>query len=107
MNRNVFESKKLGGDKCWYCGVRLFPGTKLSDHFWPKYLGGKLKISCCKNCNSLKGSLTPLGFIEILRFKQSKETDSNKCQLYSRMIIATQTLWELTKIDTEDFKIYH
>jgi len=101
MTINVSLSRKLGGDKCWYCGCKLTPWNKTSDHFWPECLGGRLKVSCCRNCNSLKGTLTPVGFIDML--KLLKENGQYNAAKIDRMINATQTLWD--RIDKQDLKL--
>lgn len=73
--RNVYTSFTLGSDKCWYCGEVLFPSTSTADHFWPKSMRGRLKVSCCSNCNRMKGNLTSNGFIDLLKSLKKKHPD--------------------------------
>jgi len=95
---SVYEAKKLGGDKCWYCGDDLFASTKTVDHFWPKSMQGRLKVVCCANCNRMKGSLTPNGFIALINSMKNKHGKYQPWQKrFERMVYATETLWERIK----------
>lgn len=95
---SIYDSKKLGNNKCWYCGCELYISTKTTDHFFPKHMGGRLKVVCCKNCNQEKKGLTPNGFIEHLKKLKNKHPDYQPWQKrFNRMINATQTLWERVK----------
>ena len=53
---------------CFYCGIKLDPGTFTLDHFIPRSSGGSNTtenlVPCCKSCNSVKGT----GDIDRLRF---------------------------------------
>jgi len=95
---SIYDSKKLGKNKCWYCKCELNQINKTSDHFFPRYMGGRLKVVCCKNCNQEKKDLTPNGFIEHLKKLKNKYPDYQPWQKrFDRMINATQTLWERVK----------
>lgn len=95
---NVYETKKLGGDTCWYCGITLIPQIRTMDHFWPKSMRGRIKVSCCLNCNRLKKNLTPNGFVDLLKeLKQKSPAKDPQTNIYDRMIFATETLWVKVK----------
>ena len=97
QDKSVYKGITLGGDRCWYCGEHIPAGSyrRTADHFWPKHLGGRLKVRCCKNCNNEKRHLTPNGFIEHL--DKLKRTQPHYALRFDRMITATSTLWELVK----------
>ena len=91
---SVFEHCSLGDDKCWYCGIQLSNNTKSKDHFWPKSMGGRLKVACCKNCNGMKKNLTPKEFIRHLKYMKGKHPDHAPWQKkFDRMIHSTMSLW--------------
>lgn len=95
---SVYENKTLGDKHCWYCGEWLFDKSKTKDHFFPKLLGGRLRVICCRNCNGMKGHLTPIAFIAYLH--QIRALTPHKQNLhpkFDRMITATQTLWDRVK----------
>jgi Zn-finger protein len=95
---SIYDSIKLGGDKCWYCATDLFPSTKTKDHFWPKSLGGRLCVVSCANCNRMKGNFTPVGFVIYL--KELKKNNCDKAPFqdkFDRMIVATSSLWDRVK----------
>ena len=95
---SVYDYASLGDNKCWYCGDVLFPSTKTKDHFWPKSLGGRLKVCCCKNCNALKRNLTPNEFIKLMEKLKNKHPHYAPWQKrFDRIINATETLWEKVK----------
>ena len=105
---NVFKYKKLGSEShCWYCGCYLTHQNTSTDHFWPKHLGGRLRVSCCKACNKFKNDLTPTEFIFKLGLSKNVcpseflrvNIDYNILPDFDRMINATQTLWN--KINKE------
>ena len=99
---NVYDSIILGQDHCWYCGDDLTNSRfrKTKDHFWPKVLGGRMKVVCCKNCNMEKKSMTPVGYItylegKLLAFKHNGM--GMLIKVYERKIRATKTLWDKCK----------
>jgi len=94
---SVYDGKKLGGDRCWYCAEYIPNGSyrRTADHFWPKHMKGRLKVVCCKNCNDEKKGLTPNGFIEHLNKLKAKQP--YYASKFDRMINATVTLWERVK----------
>lgn len=100
---SVYEYKKLGRDNCWYCGEFIPVGSfrRTADHFWPKKLGGRLRVVCCSNCNSMKGCLTPIEFINYLNDRYAIHSKASKNNPFlptiTRMITATQTLWDRVK----------
>lgn len=57
--------KSWRGQRCTYCTRELMhPNSKsrtaaTRDHAIPKSHGGTLKVSCCIQCNGLKGNMTP------------------------------------------------
>ncbi len=100
-NLSVFDNRTLGNtEKCWYCGAE---GHTNADHFYPKSLGGKLKVRSCKNCNCDKADLTPLEWMNYLRLKRGRWQRNKVKSLESqakfeikkldRMIKASLTLW--------------
>ncbi len=94
---SVYIGKKLGGDRCWYCGVSIPVGSyrRTADHFFPKSMNGRLKVVCCKNCNDEKKNLTPNGFI--IHLEKIKKKQPAHIEKLNRMINATQTLWDRVK----------
>jgi 5-methylcytosine-specific restriction endonuclease McrA len=92
---SVYIPHPFIGDHCWYCGDHFTSWNYTKDHFWPKHMGGRLKVPCCKNCNNEKAHLTPLGFIEKLNKMKTKHPAHVK--RFDRMINATQTLWDRVK----------
>ena len=95
MLLSVFQYKKLGADKCWYCGDDLFASTKTQDHFYPRSKGGRLMVACCRNCNGMKSDLTPPEFIDEIRILKTKHHPKKEWQSkFDRMIVATETLWD-------------
>jgi len=106
MKLSVYESRKLGNDKCWYCGSDLFTSAKSSDHFYPKQKKGRLKVVCCANCNRMKGNLTPLEFINLLKSLKKKHPDYQPFQKkFDRMIRATESLWNRVKWSIKNYGI--
>lgn len=81
----------MGGLDCHYCARRLldlkvdtFRRSKLSatrDHVLPKCLGGRKTVWACRQCNNLKGDLTPEQWSKVMatfpiwwkRFKTTAE----------------------------------
>jgi hypothetical protein len=95
---SIYDSIKLGDDHCWYCGKELYPSTRTQDHFFPKSKGGKLMVSCCENCNLMKGDLTPVEFIDYVRSLKGKHPEYQPWQKkFDRMIQSTESLWESVK----------
>lgn len=90
---SIIHSKKLGDNRCWYCGEGTNYRTKTADHFYPKSKGGRLKVVCCRNCNTLKADLTPPEFIEHIEHLKIKHRNIYSAK-FNRMINATKTLWE-------------
>ena len=106
---NVFTVRTLGNHKkCWYCGA---DGETTADHFWPKSLGGRLKVRACAWCNRLKADRTPLEWITRIDYMLAKCKAGKGCKgkdfIHSvcpagckhrlkllRMRLATLTLWE-------------
>jgi hypothetical protein len=98
---SVYRSRTLGNKyKCWYCGEE---GETESDHFYPRSLGGMLKVCSCKKCNNEKADLTPLEWINYLRLVRNR-WQRNKIKFLQgqaeaeiikidRMIRASLTLW--------------
>lgn len=77
---NVFKPKTYGNrNKCFYCGSK----KQSLDHFYPKSLGGKLKVPCCLECNRKKGCLIPEKWVDLMK------TDLPK---YSRKINKVENL---------------
>ena len=90
---SIYKPVNLGNfDKCWYCGET---SITTADHFYPKSLGGRLKVRCCKDCNEIKKDLTPEEWIEFI--KEQKLKFPKFVRKYNRMIMATETLWERVK----------
>lgn len=58
-------SRKGKGHRCAYCDRILEATTSLSrvaatkDHAVPQCLGGTETVWCCRQCNSIKGKLSP------------------------------------------------
>jgi hypothetical protein len=99
---SIYENRTLGGDHCWYCGDWLFEGIKTKDHFWPKSRGGRLMVRCCKNCNGMKGHMTPLIFIAYVKeLKAENPAKQNLFPRFDRIIHATQTLWDRVRWSIE------
>jgi 5-methylcytosine-specific restriction endonuclease McrA len=76
-------------NECFYCGKKC---TTTLDHFYPKCLGGKLKVNCCLECNLEKGSRVPKAWIKHnLNKMQTMESEHEiiKCE---KIINATQSL---------------
>ena len=107
---NVYQPRTLGNKiKCWYCGSN---GPTEGDHFYPKSLGGRLKVRSCIKCNREKGDLTPLEWINYLnvlinrcrkhnggcdRGQFIKSLCPDNCMEYEkllRMRYASLTLWK-------------
>lgn len=83
MAYNIFKPKTLGNEyKCWYCGIEGFKMTK--DHFYPRWLGGKLMVRCCHNCNGLKAGKTITQWIDWI--------ETNNHPQKERMLRATVSL---------------
>lgn len=93
---SIYKSfRTIGGKYCYYCGQELFQDiNKTADHFWPKSLGGYLKVKCCKKCNKLKDNMTPNQWIEYLKTKGSQYYTLDQI---NRMIQATKSLWGKVK----------
>ena len=95
---SIYEGRSIGNfDKCWYCGVDC---KTTADHFWPKSLGGRLKVRACANCNREKKGLTPNGWAKYLKGQRDKFEKTGFKHLvikYDRMITATESLWERVK----------
>jgi len=98
---SIYKARTLGNRyKCWYCGEE---GETTGDHFYPKSLGGRLKVRSCKKCNSEKDDLTPQEWINHLRLirnhwkgnkiKSLQEQADAKIARIDRMINASLTLW--------------
>jgi hypothetical protein len=88
---NVFQARSLGNPyKCWYCGAE---GHTNGDHFYPKSLGGRLKVRSCNACNNEKADLTPLEWINYLRLKRGR-WQRNKVRS-----LEDQAKYEITKLD--------
>lgn len=107
---NIHSRRTLGNpSKCWYCGA---VGRTEGDHFYPKSLGGVLKVRSCVPCNREKADLTPLEWLNYLEQlmrncqrsrkgcthgKYIKSTCTPHCSEYAkfqRMHRATSTLWQ-------------
>jgi hypothetical protein len=102
---SIYNPITLGNKyKCWYCGEDGFTNA---DHFFPKSLGGRIKVRSCIRCNSEKADLTPSGWMDYLRsyiirlqknkIKSLDEFCKKEIPRTERMIIATQTLWKRVK----------
>lgn len=98
---NIHQARSLGNrEKCWYCGAE---GPTTGDHFYPKSLGGRLKVRSCIPCNSDKADLTPLEWMNYLRIMRGRwQRNKATClegqakyeiEKLDRMIRATLTLW--------------
>lgn len=97
-NLGVYTSKTLGGKHCYYCGIELYENVnKSKDHFWPKSLGGTLKVYCCLTCNALKKNMTPMGFVKHLRNLKKHTKDKFFINKLDRMIKSTTDLWSRVK----------
>jgi hypothetical protein len=60
----VYSRRTLGNHKrCWYCGAWC---ETEGDHFYPKSMGGVLKVRCCVPCNREKADRTPLEWVAYL-----------------------------------------
>ncbi len=95
---SVYNPRTIGGKHCYYCGIELYEGiNKSKDHFWPKSLGGRLKVRCCKSCNTMKKNFTPEGFIAHLQSLKKLNPDRYFSLKLDRMIFATQGLWRKIK----------
>src|ERR1044072_5752757 len=55
------KKRRLGSDKCWYCGKKLLSIEVTIDHVVPKALGGSNlkdnKVIACRKCNEDKGMI--------------------------------------------------
>lgn len=66
-------SKRGRGYQCTYCERRLeavgsrslVAATK--DHVVPKSHGGQRTVWCCRQCNTLKGNMTPVEWSNFMR----------------------------------------
>lgn len=98
---NVHQRRTLGNPyRCWYCGLE---GLTEGDHFYPKSLGGQLKVRSCIACNREKANLTPLEWMNYLRLirgrwqrnkvKSLENQAKTEIIKIDRMIRATLTLW--------------
>lgn len=98
---NIHQTRSLGNrEKCWYCGSE---GPTTGDHFYPKSLGGRLKVRSCISCNNQKADLTPLEWMNYLRLVRNRWSrnrvkfleEQAKAEIIKidRMIRATLTLW--------------
>jgi len=96
------------GTHCWYCKREYSttrclynrPGAPLEktvDHIIPRSGGGnntsRNKISCCNDCNALKGNKTLLQFIDYLDILLLK--GSGYCNMYPLLKIITNSTWKL------------
>lgn len=99
---NVYKTWTLGDhSKCWYCGDGC---CSTADHFWPKSMGGRLKVRCCRNCNTNKKDLTPTEWIEYIEEVIERLSTTNhlkQLERWKRMKVATETLWDRTKWSVE------
>jgi hypothetical protein len=98
---NIHQARNLGNrEKCWYCGAE---GPTTGDHFYPKSLGGRLKVRACTSCNNAKADLTPLEWMKYLRQTRNRwsrikskflqeQADAEIAKI-NRMLRATFTLW--------------
>lgn len=88
---SIYDSKTLGNKtKCWYCGC---VGVMTKDHFWPKSMGGLLKVYCCREHNRAKGDKLPKEWIQLINSKISDEDNPDEIIRLRRMKRATLTLW--------------
>jgi hypothetical protein len=75
------------GYHCCYCGVHQSEKTLSVDHIFPESGGGPSVLwnllSCCTQCNSLKGALS---LTEFLHDKQSRLRPMLSYQDYERLI---------------------
>ena len=106
----IHTNRTLGNyNKCWYCGKS---GETVSEHFYPKSKGGRLKVRSCEECDKEKGSKTPEGWIKYIEDQINicggkvspcyrGEFIRSRCELgcieykkLKRMLRASKTLWE-------------
>lgn len=110
----IHTSRMLGNfHKCWYCGK---VGETISEHFYPKSKGGRLRVRACKECDKEKGSMTPeqwIGHIKITieECEQNKiftcyrgsfiksvcDPECKELERLKRMLQASSSLWERIK----------
>jgi hypothetical protein len=92
---SIYDSKTLGNKtKCWYCGCE---GDMTKDHFWPKSMGGLLKVYCCQKDNRAKGNKLPKEWIQFINSKLIIEDNPDEIIRLRRMKRATSTLWNKVK----------
>jgi len=86
-------------DKCWYCGQE----EKCTiDHFYPKSMGGTVKVYACKICQAAKGNLMPDKFIEYIEqhtLIKDEKKERISTAVYSLM---AQTRDQYLKIKTKE-----
>lgn len=90
------------GTHCWYCDREYaiskqvykrsgIPLLKTGDHIYPKSMGGcnriTNKISCCLDCNVLKGYKTPRRFAEWVSQQISNKSVSHSMSKLFPMIM--------------------
>lgn len=117
---SVFVGGTRGNpDKCFYCG-KVCRTTR--DHFFPKSLGGRLTVRCCRECNGEKANMTPPEWIEYLKDQLhscSMEKGCNRgtfirshcpdeCsgrRKLERMIRASESLWQMVEWSVKNFSV--
>lgn len=88
---SVFSKKKLGNDEeCFYCDK--YADTK--DHFYPKSLGGKLTVFCCKKCNQDKANLIPKHWLMYIQHELLSDEPENEIYL----LMAERTKLLISKV---------
>jgi hypothetical protein len=117
----IYTPRTLGNpQKCWYCGKQ---GATEGDHFYPRSLGGRLKVRSCIPCNRTKADLTPLEWIaridQLLQackggqgcdagtfIRSNCDAGCYQRKVLKRMRHATATLWNRVKqtVTTNDTK---
>ena len=81
--------KKGRPDKCWYCGQE----EKCTvDHFYPKSIGGTVKVYACKICQAAKGDLMPDEFVAYMN-----QHTLIKDEMKERINTAVYSLMDQTK----------
>ncbi|MFQ5481889.1 MAG: HNH endonuclease [Nitrospinaceae bacterium] len=67
LRQTTWWQNRLAAGVCHYCGGRFKPGDLTLDHVVPLARGGKSTrgncVPCCKECNTLKKSETPVDLI--------------------------------------------
>ena len=77
FNRKVYRKIKNGvRPVCHYCECKLTIHNSTVDHVIPKSIGGKETVLACKTCNSSKGNMSLIQWVNHCRLIVQKCSDT-------------------------------